>query len=147
MWEEDCSTQVQTWMLVMWVVCTCMLVCVCVGFVLCSPFPRVLPSSPLLLACAPDPSSHWCFLASSISVLSSLLCSVMVPVDAAEPGSAAYSPSSERLLLPAVQISVSTELIYGTQLIVGAMTVISPVQAIGSTPLTLLQVTITLESF
>lgn len=51
----------------------------------------------------------------------------MVPVDAAEPSSAAYSPSSENLLLPAVQISVSTELIYGTQLIVGGMMVISPV--------------------
>lgn len=51
----------------------------------------------------------------------------MVPVDAAEPGSAAYSPSSENLLLPAVQISVSTKLIYATQLIVGGMIVISPV--------------------
>lgn len=49
MWEEDCSTQVQTWMLVMWVVCTSMLVCVTgpvlwrvLGFVLCSPFPPCL---------------------------------------------------------------------------------------------------------
>lgn len=119
MWEEDCSTQVQTWMLVMWVVCTSMLVCVTgpvlwrvLGFVLCSPFPPCLHT--------------WSF--SPLVLLSfSLLCSVMVPVDAAEPGSAAYSPSSENLLLPAVQISVSTELIYGTQLIVGGMIVISPV--------------------
>lgn len=119
MWEEDCSTQVQTWMFVMWVVCTSMLVCVTgpvlwrvLGFVLCSPFPPCLHT--------------WSF--SPLVLLSfSLLCSVMVPVDAAEPGSAAYSPSSENLLLPAVQISVSTELIYGTQLIVGGMIVISPV--------------------
>lgn len=119
MWEEDCSTQVQTWMLVMWVVCTSMLVCVTgpvlwrvLGFVLCSPFPPCLHT--------------WSFF--PLVLLSfSLLCSVMVPVDAAEPGSAAYSPSSENLLLPAVQISVSTELIYATQLIVGGMIVISPV--------------------
>lgn len=119
MWEEDCSTQVQTWMLVMWVVCTSMLVCVTgpvlwrvLGFVLCSPFPPCLHT--------------WSF--SPLVLLSfSLLCSVMVPVDAAEPGSAAYSPSSENLLLPAVQISVSTKLIYATQLIVGGMIVISPV--------------------
>lgn len=119
MWEEDCSTQVQTWMLVMWVVCTSMLVCVTgpvlwrvLGFVLCSPFPPCLHT--------------WSF--SPLVFLSfSLLCSVMVPVDAAEPGSAAYSPSSENLLLPAVQISVSTKLIHGTQLIVGGMIVISPV--------------------
>lgn len=119
MWEEDCSTQVQTWMFVMWVVCTSMLVCVTgpvlwrvLGFVLCSPFPPCLHT--------------WSF--SPLVLLSfSLLCSVMVPVDAAEPGSAAYSPSSENLLLPAVQISVSTKLIYATQLIVGGMIVISPV--------------------
>lgn len=119
MWEEDCSTQVQTWMFVMWVVCTSMLVCVTgpvlwrvLGFVLCSPFPPCLHT--------------WSFF--PLVLLSfSLLCSVMVPVDAAEPGSAAYSPSSENLLLPAVQISVSTELIYATQLIVGGMIVISPV--------------------
>lgn len=119
MWEEDCSTQVQTWMLVMWVVCTSMLICVTgpvlwrvLGFVLCSPFPPCLHT--------------WSF--SPLVLLSfSLLCSVMVPVDAAEPGSAAYSPSSENLLLPAVQISVSTKLIYATQLIVGGMMVISPV--------------------